>query len=78
MESTYSLNVTQRNPSRYSIRGYILEDGIQIGWFRRPASPGFIPEMQFKFFTEHAEARFQGFCDSLSMEETVAAMAGGV
>jgi len=72
----YTIQIIQTSKQRFGrATAFLLEDGIQIAKITRAGlQEGYIAETQFKFFTQGAEGRFQDFCDSLSMTETVEAL----
>lgn len=58
-----------------ALKGELYESDVLIGTFRRGATrQGFIPPIQYKFFSSAAQARFDNFADCLSIEETIEAI----
>lgn len=70
-EYTTSVTVSPRK----AVRGDLLEDGIVIAKFSKPANGGWnYEEVRIKFLSERAAARFDAFCDCLSRAETLEAL----
>lgn len=76
MTKTYTLGNIQKSP-RGAIKANLLEDGSIIATVRRPA-PGrwVLPFEVTKFYSDRARARFDGFCNCLSMGEALETISG--
>jgi hypothetical protein len=70
----YQAKVTYRG-ARGALRGDILEDGVVIAHWRRQAVGRYVPPYEVtRWLSTQAKARWCGFCDSLSTEETIEAI----
>lgn len=57
------------------LKGQLWENDVCIGHFSRGAvRDGYIPPIEFKFYSTQARNRFDDFADCLSIEETIEAL----
>lgn len=54
----------------------LLEDGIAIAKVRRTGGVRTVARFSAKFYTDASRARFEDFCDSISISEGLEAMVG--
>jgi hypothetical protein len=58
-----------------SLRGELYEKDVMIGRFSRgPVVDGYVPPIEYKFFSDAARNRFDNFADCLSIEESIEAL----
>lgn len=79
MQTKYTIQTKFGNiNSGKAARGFILENGSQIAQFKRDGKDdlGYISPIEVKWFSERAKARFEDFCNCLSISETIEAIAG--
>ena len=74
MNYTYDARVTYRGKLGM-VKGEVYENGYLIGTFQRHADCWGSTGITHTFYSERAKARFEDFCDSLSISETIEAMA---
>ncbi len=72
MQHPYSTKVITRSP-RGAIKGELYEGDLLVATFSKPAS-GWYWGVTIKFGSTAAKSRFDAFCDSLSMGETLEAI----
>lgn len=68
----YSINVQSRSAKGLITKAQIVENGSVIGQATRLVSDCWF---KVKFSSERAGLRFDDYCDSLSMTETIEALA---
>ncbi len=77
MQTVYATQNVTISP-RKAIRGELVEHGVVVAHFKRGAIQNrFVPPFETKFLSSHAKARFEDFCDCLSIGETVEALTPG-
>ena len=77
MQHPYSVKLTYRAKKGTfpALRGEIYEHDVLIGKFHRePVREGYVPPIEYRFFSEKAKHRFDDFADCLSIEETIEAL----
>lgn len=77
MQHPYSVKLTYRAKKGTfpALKGEIYERDIRIGTFSRgPVVDGFVPPIEYKFFSEASKNRFDGFSDCLTISETIEAL----
>lgn len=77
MRHPYSVKLTYRAKKGTfpALKGEIYERDIRIGSFSRGAVvDGYVPPIEYKFFSEASKNRFDNFADCLSIPETIEAL----
>jgi hypothetical protein len=76
MEHPYSVKITYKAKKGTwpAFRGEIYERDILIGKCSRAPLNGWVPPIEFKFFSSQAQARFDDFADCLSIGESIEAI----
>lgn len=66
-----------KKSARGAAQADLLEDGIAIAKVKRTAGTRtWAPQFSAKFYTDASRARFEDFCDSISINEGVEALMG--
>jgi hypothetical protein len=77
MQHPYSVKLTYRAKKGNwpALKGEIYERDVMIGKFSRAAVvDGYVPPIEYKFFSEASRNRFDDFADCLSIAETIEAL----
>lgn len=74
MEHPYSTAAVTFNKQKGTATGELLEHGVRIAKYSYNRQNW--PQLTIKFGSSQSQARFDDFCDSLSMAETIEAIGG--
>lgn len=77
MKHPYTATLTYKAKKGFwpALRGELWEKDMRIATFKRAATEeGFVPPIEYRFFSTAALHRFDDFADCLSIEETIEAL----
>lgn len=75
MQTQYSIKITARSAKGRPVKGELYEGDICIATFSKPANTGWnYWQVKVRFLSERSQTRFESFCDSLSVSETLEAL----
>jgi hypothetical protein len=80
MDHPYTAVITKKGSAKHwpFLRGEIYEKDVCIATFSRASVVnGYVPPIEYKFFSEASRNRFDDFADSLTIEETIEALLPG-
>lgn len=75
MQHPYTVQLSYKARKGVAFRGFIMENDVAIGrCWRGAIHDGYVPPIEYTFFSSQARNRFDDFANCLSIGETIEAL----